>query len=118
MDRIELHGMSFQGRHGVRPAERVQPQEFKVDIEVEADLAEASRSDHLADTIDYTKLRTIARSVIEGPAANLLEALAGRIADEVLQTPRVVSVSVRVTKFPASMRPIEGAAVRINRTRA
>jgi len=32
MDRILLEGMSFQGRHGVRPAEREHPQAFKVDV--------------------------------------------------------------------------------------
>jgi dihydroneopterin aldolase len=118
MDRIELRGMSFQGRHGVRPAEREQPQEFKVDIEVEADLAEAGQTDHLADTVDYTRVRAIAKSVIEGPAAKLLETLAGRIAEQVIEIPRVVSVSVHVAKRPASMQPIDAAAVRINRTRA
>ena len=118
MDRIELRGMSFQGRHGVRQAERDQPQEFKVDIDVEADLSQASRTDHLSDTVDYTKLRGIARTVIEGPPASLLEALAGRIADLALELPGVASVSVRVAKFPASMQPIEAAAARINRTRA
>src|SRR6058998_3594694 len=66
MDRIELRGMSFQGRHGVRPAEREQPQEFKVDIEVDADLARAGESDKLADTVDYTAVRAAAREVIEG----------------------------------------------------
>src|SRR5438270_8188939 len=118
MDRIELRGMSFQGRHGVRQAERDQPQEFKVDIDVEADLSHASRTDHLSETVDYTKLRGIARTVIEGPPASLLEALAGRIAELALELPGVASVSVRVAKFPASMQPIEAAAVRINRTRA
>jgi 7,8-dihydroneopterin aldolase/epimerase/oxygenase len=118
MDLIELRGMSFHGRHGVRPAEREQPQEFKVDIAVEADLAQASRTDRLADTIDYTKLRGIARTVIEGPPASLLETLAGRIADLALEVPGVASVSVRVAKFPASMQPIDSAAVRISRTRA
>ena len=116
MDRIELRGMTFQGRHGVRPAEREQPQEFNVDVDVEADLARPSRSDQLADTIDYTKVRRIAREVIEGPPANLLETLAGRIAQQVLEVPGVESVSVRVAKRPASMLPIEAAAVRINRT--
>lgn len=110
--------MSFRGRHGVRPAEREQAQEFKVDVEVEADLAEAGRTDHLADTVDYTKVRAIARSVIEGPAAKLLETLAGQIAEQVIQLPKVAAVSVRVAKRPASMQPIEAAAVRINRTRA
>ena len=117
-DRIELRGMSFLGRHGVRSGERERPQEFKVDIEVVADLARAARSDRLADTVDYTKLRGIARSVIEGPPASLLETLATRIAEQALEVPGVASVSVRVAKRPASMQPIEAAAVRINRTRA
>jgi dihydroneopterin aldolase len=117
-DRIELRGMSFLGRHGVRPAEREQAQEFKVDIEVETDLAEAGRTDLLADTVDYTQVRAAARAVIEGPPAKLLETLAGRIAELVLQVPRVEAVSVRVAKRPASMQPIESAAVHIKRTRA
>jgi len=117
-DRIELRGMSFQGRHGVRDAEREQAQEFKVDIEVEADVEKAGRSDQVADTVDYRKLRAIARSVIEGPPASLLETLATRIADQALELPGVAQVSVRVAKRPASMQPIDSAAVRINRTRA
>jgi dihydroneopterin aldolase len=117
MDRIELRGMSFQGRHGVRDAEREHPQEFTVDLEVEADLGSPGRSDRLADTIDYTKLRAIAKAVVEGPSVNLLETLATRIADQTLQVPGVAAVSVRVAKRPASMQPIESAAVHINRTR-
>ena len=117
-DGIELRGMSFFGRHGVRPEEREQPQEFKVDVDVEADLSRAARSDQVADTVDYTKLRRIARDVIEGPPASLLETLAGRIAEKVLELPGVASVSVRIAKRPASMQPIDAAAVRINRTRA
>ena len=117
-DGIELRGMSFLGRHGARAAEREQPQEFKVDVELEADLTRPAQSDDLADTIDYTKIRRIAREVIEGPPAHLLESLAGRIAEQVLQLPGVESVSVRIAKRPPSMQPIEGAAVRINRTRA
>ena len=110
--------MSFQGRHGVRPAEREQPQDFKVDIEVEADLAAAGRTDRLADTVDYTAVRAAAREVIEGESRQLLESLASAIAEKVLALPRVESVSVRVAKRPASMQPIEAAAVRISRTRA
>lgn len=117
MDRIELRGMSFHGRHGVRDAERDQPQEFKVDIKINADLAEAGRSDRLADTIDYTQVRAAARDVIEGESKKLLESLATAIAERILRMPRVEAVSVRVAKRPASMQPIEAAAVRINRTR-
>src|SRR5438093_12833199 len=71
MDRIELRGMSFQGRHGVRPEERAQAQEFKVDIRVEADLTDAARTDHLEDTVDYRQIRSAVQKVIEGKPRKL-----------------------------------------------
>ncbi len=118
MDRVVLQGMSFQGRHGVRPAEREHPQEFRVDVEVECDLAQAGRTDRLEDTVDYTRVRAVAKEVIEGESFKLIESLADRIADGVLQLHGVVAVSVRIAKRPESMSPIDAAAVHINRTRA
>jgi dihydroneopterin aldolase len=118
VDRILLEGMSFQGRHGVRAAEREQPQEFKVAVEVDCDLIRAGISDRIEDTVDYTKVRAIAKEVIEGESQKLLETLAARIADRVLQLEHVGGVSVRIAKRPESMQPIVAAAVRINRTRA
>lgn len=118
MDRIVLEGMSFSGRHGVRPAEREHAQDFEVDIDMEADLARAGSSDRIEDTIDYRAAHAIAKQTIEGESVKLLETLAARIADRVLTLPRVTAVSVRVAKRPASMVPIKSAAVHIRRTRA
>jgi len=118
MDRILLAGMSFQGRHGVRPAERERPQEFTVDVELDCDLSEPGRTDRIEDTVDYRQVRAIAKDVIEGDSRRLLEALAALIAERVLELPRVAGVSVRIAKRPESMQPIDSAAVRINRTRA
>jgi 7,8-dihydroneopterin aldolase/epimerase/oxygenase len=117
MDRILLEGMSFQGRHGVRPAERERPQEFKVDVEVDCDLSEPGKSDRIEDTVDYRQVRAIAKAVIEGDSQKLLETLAARIADQVLQLQRVAGVTVRISKVPETMKPIAATAVRINRTR-
>lgn len=89
-----------------------------MDIEVEADLSRAGRSDRLEDTIDYTQLRVIAKETIEGESVKLLETLASRIADRTLALPKVEAVTVRVAKRPPSMAPIDGAAVHISRTRA
>ena len=118
MDRILLEGVSFQGRHGVRPAERERLQEFKVDIELDCDLSEPGKSDRIEDTVDYRQVRSIVKDVIEGESQKLLERLAALIADRVLQLQRVAGVSVRISKRPESMQPIVAAAVRINRTRA
>jgi dihydroneopterin aldolase len=118
MDRILLEGMSFQGRHGVRAAERERPQEFKVDIEIDCDLSAPGRTDRVEDTVDYRQIRAIAKDVIEGESHKLLESLAAQMAERVLQLERVGGVTVRIAKKPESMQPIDAAAVRINRTRA
>ena len=110
--------MSFSGRHGVGSAERERAQRFKVDIEADVDLSEAGRTDRLADTIDYRQMRAIAKQTIEGESVKLIETLATRIAEGVLALPNVRAVTVRVAKRPASMSPIEAAAVHISRTRA
>jgi 7,8-dihydroneopterin aldolase/epimerase/oxygenase len=109
--------MAFSGRHGVRPAEREHAQEFKVDVKLETDLVKPGRSDRVEDTVDYRRVYAIAKDVVEGESVKLIETLAGRIADRVLELEKVVAVSVRIAKRPASMRPIEAAAVQIKRTR-
>lgn len=116
MDRISLEGMVFSGRHGVRPAEREQPQEFRVDVKLDVDLFEAGRSDRVADTVDYRRVYAIAKAVVEGESVQLIETLAQRIADRVLDLKRVAAVSVQVSKRPESMKPIDAASVEITRT--
>ena len=118
VDRIELMGMVFSGRHGVRQAEREQPQDFKIDVKLDTELAEAGRSDRVEDTVDYRIVYAIAKDVIEGESVQLIETLAHRIAERLLELKKVVGVSIRIAKRPESMRPIDAAAVKIRRTRA
>ena len=54
-DRITLSSMRFEGHHGVTDDERALPQPLEVDLEVEADLARAGRTDDVVDTIDAYK---------------------------------------------------------------
>ena len=115
MDRIALEGMVFNGRHGVRPAERQHPQEFKVDVKLEADLVAPGESDRVEDTVDYRRVYAIAKDVVEGESVQLIETLAHRIAERVLLLDKVVAVSVRIAKRPESMQPIDAASVKIRR---
>jgi dihydroneopterin aldolase len=117
VDRIVLEGMTFSGRHGVRPAEREQAQEFTVDVEVETDLVRPGLSDRVEDTVDYRRVYAIAKEIVEGESVKLIETLAERIAGGVLALEAVLAVSVRVAKRPASMKPIDAAAVQIRRMR-
>jgi len=97
-DRIELRGLTVRGYHGVFEHERRDGQDFVVDITVWIDLVTAAASDELADTLDYGELAQRAAEVIAGPPCNLIETVAGRIADGVMTDPRVHAVEVVLHK--------------------
>lgn len=117
-DRIVLAGLRFFGYHGALPEERARGQEFVVDVEVEADLAAAGRSDALEDTVDYREVYEAARAVTTGTPRQLLEAVAEEIAGRVLALARVDAVTVRVRKPRAPLPgPLDSSAVEVRRSR-
>jgi 7,8-dihydroneopterin aldolase/epimerase/oxygenase len=117
-DRIELRGLVIRGRHGVFDHERADGQDFVVDITVWIDLADAARSDDLADTYDYAGLAQLAADVVAGPARNLIEAVGGDIAERVMDDQRVHAVEVVVHKPQAPIpHRFADVAVVIRRSR-
>ncbi len=117
-DRIELTGLRVRGYHGVFDHERRDGQEFVVDLVVGMDLAPAAASDDLAETLDYGALAQRAAAIVGGPAHDLIETVAGRIADDVLTDPRVREVEVTLHK-PTAPIPLTFAdvAVVVHRSR-
>jgi 7,8-dihydroneopterin aldolase/epimerase/oxygenase len=97
-DRIELRGLKVRGNHGVFDRERAEGQRFVVDITVWIDLSDAATSDDLADTYDYGVLAQRAAAIVAGPPRNLIETVAGEIAEDVMKDPRVHAVEVTVHK--------------------
>lgn len=95
-----MEGMAFYGRHGVFPAERELGGRFTVDVELEGDLRAAAAADRLDGTIDYTRAYEAVRAVVEGEPCHLLEAVAARIAERLLELPKVERARVRVHKRP------------------
>ncbi len=117
-DRIELRGLTVHGRHGVLEHERASGQEFVVDITVWIDLADAATSDDLDDTYDYAALAKLAANVVAGPARNLIEAVGGEIADQVMDDERVHAVEVVVHKPEAPIpQQFADVAVVVRRSR-
>lgn len=118
-DRIILKGMQFYGYHGVNTEEKALGQPYVVDLSAELDLSTPGMTDHLADTVSYTDIYRQVKQVVEGDSKNLLEALAGSIAQRILDSFPVESVQVTVKKPlpPVKGSVIEYAAVEIVRRR-
>jgi dihydroneopterin aldolase len=118
-DRVTLTGLRVTGRHGVFAHERLTGQEFVVDATLELDTAPAARSDDLADTVDYGALAQRLAAEVAGEPVNLIETLAGRLADACLRDPRVLAAEVTVHK-PAAPIPLTfgDVAVTIRRARS
>jgi len=102
-DHIRLTGLRVRGHHGVLAAERRDGQDFVVDVALSLDLRAAGGSDDLADTVDYGALAQALAEVVEGEPLDLLEALAGRLAEVCLSDRRVGSAEVTVHKPAAPL---------------
>lgn len=118
MDTITIHAVEVWAHHGVLPEERASGQPFVVDVAVHLDLAPASASDDLGDTIDYAALAGEVAAAAGDPACQLIEAVAGRVADAVLAHEQVEAVDVTVVKPHAPIpTPTGGVSVTVHRRR-
>jgi 7,8-dihydroneopterin aldolase/epimerase/oxygenase len=99
MDKISVNEMTFFGCHGVFPEETRLGQRFIVDLAVYCNLQEAGRTDDLSYSINYAELYFLTREIVEGEPYKLIEAVAEKIASEILgKFPQALEVKVRVIK--------------------
>jgi 7,8-dihydroneopterin aldolase/epimerase/oxygenase len=112
---IELHGLEVFGYHGVEEEERRAGQPFAFDIRLEV-AGNPGASDRIADTIDYREVATLVRKVSDGRRFRLLEALAGAVADAIVERFPVQRVHVCARKPKVRLDPpVEYSAVTVER---
>jgi dihydroneopterin aldolase len=117
-DVLRLEGMRFFGHHGCLDDERSAGVHLDVDVEVRTDTREAARTDRVEDTIDYARLVEKCRRVVEEDSYHLVETVAERLAEGLLEEPRVASVRVRVAKRPPLAVAVDRFSVTVERRRA
>lgn len=118
VDRLALRGIAANGHHGVLETERKDGQLFVVDVVIGLDTGPAAAADDLRQTVDYGKLATHVRDAIQSDPVDLIETLAGRVAEVCLRQRPVEWVEVTVHKPDAPIPvPVSDVAVTITRTR-
>jgi len=109
-DRIRLSRISLYGCHGVTPAEREVGRPFEVDVELVLDLSAAADTDDLGATVDYAAVCDVVQRIHDAGPHLLLEAMAGRMAKEILGAFPIDEVTVRVRKPHPPVGSVVGAA--------
>lgn len=119
MDTMYLQGMKFYGYHGVFAEENKLGQQFIIDVTFKLDLQLAAQTDDLQATVNYAEAYDYIQAIAEGEPVQLLEALAGNIASQLLDVYTMVhEVTVKVTKpAPPFKVFFDGVAVELTRSR-
>jgi len=118
-DQIVLTGIHGFGYHGLFEHERKDGQDFYIDLSLSVDLTAASQTDAIEDTVNYAEITDLVVEEITSNPVNLIEKLAARIAERVLnQHLKVQSVTVTVHKPQAPVAAkLKDIAVVVTRSR-
>ena len=114
-DQVFVSGLALHAYHGVMQHEAKVGQTFKLDLVLDIDLTQASRSDKLADTVGYDQVVDVASKAFCAKRYRLVEAAAGAVAEAVLDRFRAGhrrSASPSTSRTPRSPPPSTTSASR------
>jgi 7,8-dihydroneopterin aldolase/epimerase/oxygenase len=96
---IRIKKATFYGYHGVLSEEQSVGGKFEADVDIYTDFSKAAEKDSLNQTVDYEKVYKFMYQLALGQKYYLIEALAAKIADELLRKfSAIEKVAVRVRK--------------------
>jgi dihydroneopterin aldolase len=115
---VEIAGLELWGYHGVLEQERERGQRFLVDLWLEVPPA-AGESDRIEDAVDYREVVRLVREISDRAKYRLLEALATRVAESLLDRFPLEAARVRVRKPDVRLElPVEHTAATAERRRS
>lgn len=103
MGLIFVDNLEITACHGVNADEKVNPQRFIVDAEIESGFAAAASSDDVADTVNYSSVCKVIAATVTGNCFNLIEKLACECAFALMENFSPERVAVTVNKPDAPM---------------
>jgi D-erythro-7,8-dihydroneopterin triphosphate epimerase len=108
--RIHIKNLRLRTIVGVDAPERERPQDVIVNVTMDFDGSKAAISDDIGDTVDYEAAKRRIAAEVESADFHLLERLAHRILEVVMEDPRVRRATVEVDK-PHALRFTDSVSV-------
>ena len=99
MDSIIIKDLRIFAYHGVNPEEKINGQNFELDITCFLDLSVPCITDNVEDTVSYAKVIKLARRVFVEKKDDLIERAARLVAEAVLREyPQIEKITVLLKK--------------------
>ena len=108
--RIHIKNLRLRTIVGVDAPERERLQDVIVNVTMDFDGSKAALSDDIGDTVDYEAAKRRITAEVEGADFHLLEKLAHRILNVVMEDPKVRRATVEVDK-PQALRFTDSVSV-------
>ena len=118
MDKINIKNLEVFANHGVLPEETEFGQKFLISAALFTDLRNAGKTDDLTKTIDYSKICCAIKAFVEGTTFRLIETVAERMAEKLLnEYPNIQRIWLEIKKPSAPIGiPLETVSVEIERS--
>ncbi len=105
MEKIIIKGLKIKAFHGVNPQEKIDGQNFILDITAELDVKKAQLSDNVDHTVSYSDIIKTTTAVFTEKSYNLIETAANKVGMEIMKTyPKLRSVTVLLKKPEAPIK--------------
>ena len=112
MDKIILTELKIETVIGIWEWEKRNPQTILIDLEMQTDIKKASETDSIEDALDYKAITKRIKDFMENNQFELIETLAERIAQLILQEFNVPWLRLSVSK-PLAIRDSKNVGLTI-----
>jgi len=112
-DVITIKSIQFYGKHGHAEIERIEGNQFEVDVTAKGFFKDSIKNEELDKTFDYALAEKTAAEIIYGPSQKLIETLCYQIGEELFKKAEtVLELIVTVRKLnPPVDSPTEYAQI-------
>ncbi len=105
MEKIIIKGLKLFAYHGVNPEEKVDGQNFVLDITATLNADKAKKTDNVDDTVSYAKIIKTVRAVFCEKSYDLIETAANKVGVAIMETYTALdSVTVLLMKPEAPVK--------------
>ncbi len=114
MSTIYIKNLVIEAKHGVHDYEKVNPQRFRIDLDLEVTTPEAFVSDDVNDTVSYSDIRQTVIDTVQDNTFDLIERLAQAIIDAISADKRINTITVSIQKLDIFPTGIPGIRITAN----